>query len=310
MGADVGSSTAEREMVVSRLIDAPRALVFEAWSDVQHLAKWWGPDGFTTTTTEMEFRPGGRWVYVMHGPDGKDYPNWIEYRKIVKNERLEYAHGGEDENGPDAKPMVAFESTVTFDDEGGKTRITLRALFPTKEALDHVVKEYGAIEGGKQTIARLAEHVAALEVERGEFTITRIFAAPRALVFAAWTQPEHLAHWWGNHGTVLTSCEVDARNGGVFKYCMRTSDGTDYWVAGEYHEVSAPEKLVFTCGLTSVTPSHDALWTVEFADEGNSTRMTLHQKLFDLSHARAGAKPGLLECLERLEARLAVVAKK
>lgn len=167
MGIDTGSSTADREMVISRLIDAPRALVFEAWTDVRHLSQWWGPDGFTTTTSEMSFTPGGKWVYMMHGPDGKNFPNWIEYRRIVVNERLEYAHGGEDETVPQPKPMVAFETTVTFEDEGGKTRVTMRSVFPTKEALDHVVKEYGALEGGKQHLARLGAYVAQLEKEKG-----------------------------------------------------------------------------------------------------------------------------------------------
>lgn len=157
------STTTDREIVVTRLIDAPRALVFEAWTDVRHLSKWWGPDGFTTTTSEIRFEPGGKWVYMMHGPDGRDYPNWIRYREIVPNEYIAYDHGGEDKNGPDEKPDVLFEGSATFTDEDGKTRVTMRSVLPTKEARDHVVREYGAIEGAEQTISHLDAYVQQLK---------------------------------------------------------------------------------------------------------------------------------------------------
>src|SRR5262249_26112362 len=82
------SATADREMVISRLIDAPRELVFEAFTDVQHLSRWWGPEGFTTTTRSFEFRAGGAWDFVMHGPDGTDYQEWISWTEIVAPVRI------------------------------------------------------------------------------------------------------------------------------------------------------------------------------------------------------------------------------
>jgi uncharacterized protein YndB with AHSA1/START domain len=87
-----------REIVVSRTIEGPRRLVFEAFTDVAHLAQWWGPNGFTTTTNAFEFRPGGVWNFIMHGPDGADSPNWIEWREIVPPERIAYLHGERDGN--------------------------------------------------------------------------------------------------------------------------------------------------------------------------------------------------------------------
>jgi len=98
-----------------RVIDAPRELVWSVWTDPKHLAQWWGPDGFTTTTSSFDFRPGGVWRFVMHGPDGRDYENRITFDAIVKPERLEYHHGG----GDDVEP-VQFRTTVVFDDLGGK----------------------------------------------------------------------------------------------------------------------------------------------------------------------------------------------
>jgi uncharacterized protein YndB with AHSA1/START domain len=149
------SSTQDREIVIARVFDAPRALVFEAFTDAKHIGEWWGPNGFTTTTAEMDVRPGGAWRYVMHGPDGTDYSNKIVYSEVVKPERLAYAHGADDDGPPH------FHATVTFEEQGGKTLVTLRSIFPTAAARDRTVKEFGAIEGGKQTLERLARYLAA-----------------------------------------------------------------------------------------------------------------------------------------------------
>jgi uncharacterized protein YndB with AHSA1/START domain len=149
-----GRADSEREIVVSRTIEGPRRLVFEAYTEVRHLARWWGPEGFTTTTHAFEFRPGGVWDFTMHGPDGSDYPNWIEWREIVPPERIVYLHG-EREDDPQA-----FVSTVTLVERGSATEVTMRAVLRTKEQRDEVVERYGAIEGGKQTLGRLAAYVA------------------------------------------------------------------------------------------------------------------------------------------------------
>jgi uncharacterized protein YndB with AHSA1/START domain len=146
------SSTADREIVTTRLIDAPRALVFEAWTDPQHVAHWFGPDGFVTTTQSMDVRPGGQWRFTMRGPDGTEWPNVVTYEQVVVPERLVYLHG--DDNEPDM-----FHTTVTFDDRAGKTALTMRAVFKTSAARDFVASERGAVEGGQQTIARLETYV-------------------------------------------------------------------------------------------------------------------------------------------------------
>jgi uncharacterized protein YndB with AHSA1/START domain len=142
-----------RAIVTTRVFDAPRELVWSAWTDPNHLAQWWGPNGFTTTTSAYDLRPGGTWLFVMHGPDGRDYQNLVTFDEIVKPERLVYRHGD------DVEP-VQFHTTVTFEDLGGKTRLTLRAQFPTADARDRVVREFGAAEGAVQTIERLADYLA------------------------------------------------------------------------------------------------------------------------------------------------------
>jgi uncharacterized protein YndB with AHSA1/START domain len=146
-----------RSIIGIREFDAPRELVFSVWTDAQHLAQWWGPNGFTMTTSHFEFRPGGVWRFVMHGPDGRDYQNRVTFEEIVPPERIVYRHGG----GDDVEP-VQFRQTVIFEDlGGGRTRIIWRGDFPSATERDRVIKEYGADKGLVQTMARLADYVAA-----------------------------------------------------------------------------------------------------------------------------------------------------
>jgi uncharacterized protein YndB with AHSA1/START domain len=145
-------------MVGTRLVNAPRELVWSVWTDPKHLSQWWGPDGFRTTTSAFDFKAGGVWRFVMHGPDGRDYENRVTFDEIVKPERITYHHGG----GDDVEP-VQFRTIVTFDDLGGKTRVTLRGTFPSAEERARVIREYGADKGLAQTLARLGEYVEGLK---------------------------------------------------------------------------------------------------------------------------------------------------
>lgn len=143
-----------RMIIATRMFDAPRSLVFEAWTDQKHLAQWWGPDGFSTTTRSIDIRSGGVWRFVMHGPDGRDYENRITYVEVVKPKRLVYRHGG----GDDVEP-VEFEVEVTFEEIGKQTQLTMRMVFPSAQERARVIKEYGADKGLVQTLARLSEYV-------------------------------------------------------------------------------------------------------------------------------------------------------
>lgn len=137
-----------RTLSVSRLVGAPPELVFRMFSEARHLDAWWGPDGFTNETHEMDFSVGGLWRYTMHGPDGKAWPNWIRYREINPPTRLFYDHGGE------IGEPAHFEGEIRFEAEGNKTRVTLTLVFPTPEARNATLK-FGAVDGGNQTLAKL-----------------------------------------------------------------------------------------------------------------------------------------------------------
>ena len=151
--ATAQSPTADREIVLSREYDAPRELVWRAYTDPAHTPNWWGPNGFTNTVHEMDVRVGGRWRFIMHGPDGTDWPNRIVYQEVTRPERLVFLHGEDVDDDPGA-----FHVTVTFDDLGGRTRVTQRMLFATA-AQKHGVEQFGAVELGKQTLDKLAAYL-------------------------------------------------------------------------------------------------------------------------------------------------------
>ncbi len=297
------ANTADRELVFQRVFDAPRDLVFEVWTDPEHVAKWWGPNGFTTTIFEMDVRPGGNWRLVMHGPDGKDYKNRIVFLEVVKPERLVYKHQPEHGTEP-----VTFETTVTFAERGGKTEMTFRMLFPTAEMHDHVVKTYGAIEGAKQTLGRLGEHVekmyasgrnTVVKMGARQLLIARLFDAPRELVFKAWSKPEYLTRWWGPNGFTVPVCELEFRAGGVLRFVFRGPDGKDYPFDGAYVEIVEPERIVFRGNIHDV-PSQDVLTTVTFAEHEGKTKLTVHQIYAFESDATRGASIGWSQTLDHL----------
>lgn len=143
-----------REIVVSRFFDAPRERVWAAWTDPEQIVRWWGPRGFRTTIHEMDVREGGDWRHTMHGPDGVDYPNHTRFVEVLEPRRIVYTNTGGAEGGP----TTSFVGTWTFEEEGGGTRLTMRLAFDSAEDRDVAVR-YGALEGGEQTLARLAEVV-------------------------------------------------------------------------------------------------------------------------------------------------------
>ncbi|MDX2219593.1 MAG: SRPBCC family protein [Burkholderiales bacterium] len=145
------------DIVISRFLAAPRELVWRAFADAEGIVQWWGPNGFTTTTHARDFRVGGVWRYTMHGPDGVDWPNWIRYSLIQPPVRMEYEHGGAD---PAQREFVAVITLDAVTEEGtAGTRVTLRLTLPNRASRDAKV-DFGVLQGGQQTLARLDAYVA------------------------------------------------------------------------------------------------------------------------------------------------------
>jgi uncharacterized protein YndB with AHSA1/START domain len=271
----------DREIVATRIFNVPRELIFKVWTDPQHIAQWWGPRGFVTTTFKMDVKPGGVWRFVMHGPDGRDYENKITYLEVVEPERLVYKHGGDADTEP-----VNFKVTVTLDaPERNKTKLTMRMQFPSAAARDFVVTTYGAVDGLTETLGRLGEKLATTGTPGEAFVISRVFDAPRDLVFKAWTERERLVKWWGPKGFVVEQANLDLRPGGKFHYCMRMPDGGEMWGMFRYREILPPQRLVWVNSFSDpqgnltrhpMSPDwpRDMLTTVTFAEhEGRTTVM-------------------------------------
>jgi uncharacterized protein YndB with AHSA1/START domain len=285
--SELARESGEREILATRVLDAPRELVYRMWTDPYHLAQWWGPRGFTTTVKEMNVKPGGVWRPVMRGPDGRDYHNRIVFLEVLKPERLVYKHDPEKGSEP-----VNFEVTVTFAEEGKKTLLTMRMLFPSAVAREHVVKTYGAVEGLNSTLGRLEEILAGMPREAGkEITLTRTFDAPRELVFKAWSESERLRQWWGPRGFTNPVCEVDARAGGALKIHMRGPTGAIYPFVGTFDAVTPPERISFTGNALEDTgqPLFETVTTVTFAEAAGQTKMTVHQRVTKIFNPMAAA---------------------
>lgn len=142
----------DNRLIHTRLLDAPRDLVWEVWTNPEHIKEWWGPSGFSLTTKSMTVEPGQVWDFVMHGM-GKDWENKIEYVEVKKPTFLSYKHtGGRSED-------YNFTVSVSFEEREGKTLLTMTSVFKSKAIIEELNRQVNAIEGGKQTLNRLGEYV-------------------------------------------------------------------------------------------------------------------------------------------------------
>jgi len=286
---------ANREIVTTRVFDAPRELMFRAWTEPEHLAKWWGPKGFTNTFQEFDLRPGGTWRFVMHGPNGVEYPNEIVFLEIAGPERLVLDHVS----------LPRFRLTVSFDDLGGKTKVTFRQLFDSPETYGRIKSL--ALRGNEENFDKLTSELAAMGASVHEMLMSRVVMAPRELVWKAWTDPVHLAKWWGPRGFSSPRCELDLRVGGKLRVDMQHPDGTVRPMIGEFLEIVPPERLVFTAMALdpSGKPFFEATNAVDFRQEGPMTRINVRatvEKIHDPITLRflTGRDQGWSESLYRL----------
>ena len=143
----------DREIYAERILNASRELVWKVWTKPEHIAKWWGPDGFTNTIETMNVKKGGQWKFIMHGPDSIDYRNLITYIEVKEPELLIYEHG----------PSPKFVVTVIINEMNGKTKLSVRMAFDTAELLNNTVETFNAIEGLNQTLGKLEKYILAFD---------------------------------------------------------------------------------------------------------------------------------------------------
>jgi len=306
------------EIAITRFYDAPVQMVWDAWTDPEQVAQWWGPRGFTLTTHSKDLRPGGSWVYTMHGPDGVDYPNKAQYIEVVPLSRLVYDHGANDDRPP------LFRVTVDFTDVGGTTRMDMRMTLPTAQAARDTKKFIREV-GGNSTWDRLAEYLEVETSNRDVFVINHTFDAPIDSVFEMWTDPQHLAEWLPPRGFTMHFIEPDIREGGITFWSMTDGDEITFYGRMEYLEIARPDRIVYTqwfCDehknvsrhpLSPVWPER-MLTNVELTSESpNSTLVTVKWEIHgaatpeeaeEFSNAKAGMTQGWTGSFEKLEALL------
>jgi uncharacterized protein YndB with AHSA1/START domain len=139
------------QVIHTRMLNAPRELVWDVWTKPEHIKEWWGPVGFTLTNKSMTVKKGSEWRFTMHG-FGKDFENKIEYLEVVRPSLLSYRHGDENDT-------ISFTVYITFEELGTKTRLTMRSVFKSEEFLNELNRQVNAIEGGKQTLDKLEAYL-------------------------------------------------------------------------------------------------------------------------------------------------------
>jgi uncharacterized protein YndB with AHSA1/START domain len=307
------------EIRITRIYDAPVELVWDAWTDPEQVAQWWGPRGFTLTTHSKDLRPGGHWHYTMHGPDGTDYPNKTVYFEVEEHAKLVYDHGGSDDRPP------LFRVTVLFADIGGKTKMDMTMTLPTPEAAEET-RKFIKQAGGDSTWDRLAEYLEKESSGKERFVINRSFDAPLELMFEVWTNPDHFAKWLAPAGFEMQFIRADIKTGGSNFYLMTNNKDVKMYGRVEYLDIRRPDRLVYTQQFCdekenisrhpmSPTWPETMLTTVEFAEEGpDRTRVTVtwephgavtREELDTFIAARGGMTMGWTGSFDKLEGYLA-----
>jgi uncharacterized protein YndB with AHSA1/START domain len=306
-GVTTFSLSGDREIVLERVFDAPRELVFRVVNDPALLPRWWGPSGLTTAVVTWDARPGGAWRVLQRDAGGNEYGFHGVYQEIVPPERVVRTFEFE------GTPGHVVQETVTFEDLGGRTRLRMTSRFASAEDRDAMLRS-GAESGARESMDRLAALLGSLPepaprtTADREIVLTRVFDAPRALVFRAWTDPAALAQWWGGYGFTITTHAIDVRPGGVWRFVIHGPDGTNYDAQLVYLEVAEPERLV--CRMVSGDEHMPGQFemTVTFAEEHGRTTLTW-RALFRSAEERQqaidhDAIEGGRQTLERLDAYL------
>lgn len=305
------------ELNLIRVFDAPLKLVWDAWTDPKKAAKWWGPRGFSITTKSKDLRPGGKWIYTMHGPDGVDYPNVTTYFVVEPLKRLEYDHGANENQ------KALFRVNVLFSESEGKTTMKMTMTFESPEfakQMSGFIKQ----AGGNSTWDRLGEYLEAECHHKNIFLLNRVFEAPIDVVFDMFTNPEHIEKWQPPTGFYMKIIEGKiAVNNSVF-YEMGNAE-VKFYGRSTYQKIIRPEFISFLqefCNESGQNAKHPGapvwperwLTSVTFTqEEASITRITLKSEIIDTHTsaeleafvaARGGMTQGWSESLDRLEIQL------
>ncbi len=228
------------QIITTRLIAAPRELIWKAITTPEHLQHFWGPDGFTNTYRKFDLKVGGQALFTMHGPDGTDYPNRFVFLTVEPPHLLRFEH----DNGGEGEFDHKFLGEIELTEEAGKTRIELRLNEKDIAARDAIAQF--AVEGGLQNLDRLAAFVAPMAEAKNLFEIERSFPVSLERLFQACTTEGDIKHWMAPAGAKVIITSRDFRPGGICLYGNVMPNGTEMWGRQTFKEITLNKRLVYT----------------------------------------------------------------
>ena len=299
----------EETLTITRIIDAPRELVFKVWTDPLHIMYWWGPKNFTAPSIEVDFHPGGEFHHCMRSPDGKNYWSKGVYYQIIIPEKIISTIYYSDEEGDilnpaqygmDADIPAEMLDTVTFDVyEDSKTKLTFNRNTPLS-----ISKRIGEDEGWNQSLDKFEKEVS--DLANRSIVVSRVFNFAREVVFKAWTDADTLEKWWGPHGFTTTTQKFDFKQGGAWRHIMHGPEGKDYNNNLVYLEIAEPERIVYTITGGEEQEQSKFHTTVFLAGKDGTTKLTMHmvfvtEEECTKNKEHFGAVEGGNQTLRRLE---------
>jgi uncharacterized protein YndB with AHSA1/START domain len=317
---NVAESNKQQELVITRIFDASRELVWNAWTKPEQIIRWWGPKGFTSPVSKIDLRVGGVYLNCMRSPEGKDFWSKGVFREIVAPERLVMTDSFADEKGntvpashyglSDDTPLEML-ITVIFEEHDGKSKLTLKhSGIDGISATDRENME----QGWNESLDKLAESLRfkkeitmtktkfIAEPGKQEIVITRVFDAPPELVFKTSMDPNLIPQWWGPKSLTTVVDKMDVRPGGVWRFVQRDECGNEYAFHGVYHEISQ-KRLVQTFEFEGMS-GHVLLEICTFEDIDGKTRLTeksVYESVEDRDGMlKSGMKEGAIETMDRL----------
>ena len=247
-----------RELSISRLINAPQELVWEAWTNPEHIRHWWGPVGFKSTISKMEVTEGGEWIFVMHGPDGTDYKNKHVYITLEKPSLIIMRH----------ESFPPFVMTARFEARGTQTLVTLHSVFESASQLQEVIKVFKADEGMVQNITRMDEYITGKIYQVATpIVIERNFKASTAIIWNALTDLSQLKKWY---------FDLDGFQpvpGFRFRFAGKGSTGEEYMHDCRVLEVIPGKKIAYS--WTYENREGYSVVSFELFPDGDQTRLVL-----------------------------------
>jgi uncharacterized protein YndB with AHSA1/START domain len=321
--AKAGQTKKGKDLIITRIFDAPRELVWKAWTVPELAMRWWGPEGFTAPVTKIDLRVGGKYLYAMRSPEGKDFWSTGVYRELVPMERIVATDSFSDEKG-NVVPASYYGmtgdwpsellATMTFEDQKGKTRFTLRhECLPPGEMTESAKAGWnGSFDKLEKVLAeeksRRAKTMIIAEPGKQEASVVRIFDASVERLLSAYTDPKLMVRWWGPRKYEIIVDKMDAKEGGSWRILNRDNEGNEFAFHGVYHEVT-PKRIVYTFEWEGL-PDHVILGIVTFEDLNGKTKLT-EKSVFETVEDRDGMlKSGMEEGTPEIMDRLAELVEK